>query len=78
MRRRLRANLKGGTRSAKAHLSELLEKVEAGAEMTITRHGAPVARLVPVKKGSQSGGAHRSHRADREACQRPIPAGVKG
>jgi len=31
-------------------LSELLEKVEAGEEITITKHGAPIARLVPVKK----------------------------
>lgn len=30
---------------AKAHLSELLDKVEAGEEVTITRHGKPVAHL---------------------------------
>jgi prevent-host-death family protein len=36
---------------AKTHLSELLEKVEAGEEITITKHGAPVAKLVPVKNG---------------------------
>lgn len=39
-----------GAHEAKTHLSELLEKVEAGAEITITKHGAPVAKLVPVKK----------------------------
>jgi len=39
-----------GAYEAKTHLSELLEKVEAGEEITITRHGAPVAKLVPVKK----------------------------
>lgn len=39
-----------GAYEAKTHLSELLEKVAAGAEITITRHGAPIARLVPVKK----------------------------
>lgn len=39
-----------GAYQAKTHLSELLEKVEAGQEITITKHGAPVARLVPVKK----------------------------
>ena len=33
---------------AKAHLSELLNKVESGEEVLITRHGRPVARLVPV------------------------------
>ena len=39
-----------GAYEAKTHLSELLEKVEAGQEITITKHGAPVAKLVPAKK----------------------------
>ncbi len=39
-----------GAYDAKTHFSELLEKVESGAEITITRHGSPVARLVPIKK----------------------------
>jgi prevent-host-death family protein len=41
-----------GAYEAKTHLSELLERVEAGQEITITKHGAPVAKLVPVKKGA--------------------------
>ena len=39
-----------GAYEAKTHLSELLEKVEAGEEIVITKHGTPVARLVPVEK----------------------------
>lgn len=39
-----------GAYQAKTRLSELLEKVEAGEEITITKHGAPVAKLVPVRK----------------------------
>ena len=39
-----------GAYQAKTHLSELLEKVQAGEEITITKHGAPIAKLVPVKK----------------------------
>jgi len=39
-----------GAYEAKTHLSELLEKVEAGEEIIITKHGAPVAKLVPVQK----------------------------
>ena len=39
-----------GAYEAKTHLSELLERVEAGEEITITKHGAPVAKLVPIKK----------------------------
>jgi prevent-host-death family protein len=38
---------------AKAHLSELLDKVEAGEEVTITRHGKPVARIRPVLSPKQ-------------------------
>lgn len=37
-----------GTLEAKTHLSTLLEQVERGEEITITRHGRAVARLVPV------------------------------
>ena len=39
-----------GAYEAKTHLSELLERVEAGEEVTITRHGSPVAKLVPVRR----------------------------
>jgi prevent-host-death family protein len=39
-----------GAYQAKTHLSELLEKVEAGEEIIITKHGAPVAKLVPVTR----------------------------
>ena len=39
-----------GAYEAKTHLSDLLEKVEAGDEITTTKHGAPVAKLGPVKK----------------------------
>ena len=37
-----------GTFEAKTHLSTLLEQVERGEEITITKHGRAVARLVPV------------------------------
>lgn len=37
-----------GTFEAKTHLSSLLEQVERGEEITITRHGKAIARLVPV------------------------------
>lgn len=33
---------------AKAHLSELLAKVEAGATLTIARRNKPIAKLVPT------------------------------
>lgn len=37
-----------GSFEAKTKLAELLDKVEAGESITITRHGKAVARLVPV------------------------------
>ncbi|WP_419662590.1 type II toxin-antitoxin system Phd/YefM family antitoxin [Desulfosarcina variabilis] len=33
----------------KAHLSELLDRVEKGEEIVVTRRGRPVARLSPIK-----------------------------
>jgi prevent-host-death family protein len=39
-----------GAFEAKTHLSELLARVEGGEEVTITKHGRPVARLVPVSQ----------------------------
>ena len=38
-----------GAFEAKTKLSELLDMVERGEEVTITRHGEPVAKLVPVR-----------------------------
>ena len=34
---------------AKANLSELLRRAEAGTETLVTRHGQPVAKLVPIR-----------------------------
>lgn len=39
-----------GSFEAKTHLSALLERVERGEEIVITRRGKPVARLVPAEK----------------------------
>jgi prevent-host-death family protein len=36
-----------GSFEAKTHLSQLLQRVAEGEEITITKHGKPVARLVP-------------------------------
>ena len=37
-----------GAYEAKTHLPKLLERVEKGERITITRHGVPVAVLVPA------------------------------
>lgn len=33
---------------AKTHLSSLLERARDGESITITKHGQPIARLVPI------------------------------
>ena len=39
-----------GAFEAKTHLSSLLDKVAAGEEVIITKHGKPVARLVGAQQ----------------------------
>lgn len=41
-----------GAYEAKTHLPALLERVADGEEITITKHGKPIARLVPVERPS--------------------------
>ena len=43
-----------GAFEAKNRLSELLVAVENGEEVTITKHGRPVAKLVPVNALDQT------------------------
>lgn len=44
-----------GVYDAKARFSELIRAVEAGGAVTITRHGRPVARIVPVEPAVGAG-----------------------
>lgn len=46
-----------GAFEAKTHFSRLLEQVEKGQQIVITRHGQPVARLIPA------GGKNREKKA---------------
>jgi prevent-host-death family protein len=39
-----------GVYEAKTHLPRLLERVQKGERFVITRHGRPVAELVPVNR----------------------------
>jgi prevent-host-death family protein len=43
-----------GAFEAKTHLSSLLERVARGEEIVITRHGKPLARLIPVAVADRS------------------------
>jgi prevent-host-death family protein len=56
---------------AKTHLSALIEEVERGNEIIITRRGAPVARLVPADE------ARRNNPAEAVARLRQLRRGIK-
>jgi prevent-host-death family protein len=43
-----------GAFEAKTHLSSLLDRVAKGERFTITKHGMPVAELVPVAADDQA------------------------
>jgi len=55
-----------GTFEAKNKLSELLNLVEHGEEVTITRHGKEVARLVPPRGAVNRETAREAARGIRE------------
>ena len=55
-----------GAYEAKTHLPRLLERVLRGESLTITRHGRPVARLVPVADDERD----RALRASRRILER--------
>lgn len=42
-----------GAYEAKTHLPRLLDRVQQGESVTITRHGRPVAQIVPVLAGDR-------------------------
>ncbi len=42
-----------GSYEAKTHLPRLLDEVAAGETITITKHGVPVALLVPASGGGK-------------------------
>ena len=61
---------------AKSKLSALLDRVCSGEEVVITRHGAPIARLVPMTESAapDRAGAVRAVKALRKRLN--IDAGV--
>jgi prevent-host-death family protein len=61
-----------GAYEAKTHLPKLLEQVEKGERFVITRHGRPVAELVPVS--GQDATAVRSAIEDLAALRAELAA----
>ena len=64
---------------AKTRLSELLAEVEAsGEQLTITRRGLPVARLVPATAARRGAASRRQQTADTLAKLRSSRISLKG
>jgi prevent-host-death family protein len=61
-----------GAYDAKTHLPQLLERVQQGERFVITKHGRPVAELVPVATRDVEGirGAIAALRAGRQRLAR--------
>jgi prevent-host-death family protein len=59
-----------GAFEAKNKLSALLDQVEQGEEIVITRHGRPVARLVPANRGIDRGQAQAALQRMRDRAKR--------
>jgi antitoxin (DNA-binding transcriptional repressor) of toxin-antitoxin stability system len=57
---------------AKAHLSELLDKVESGEAVVITRHGRPVAQMSALKRPRRPLRSLASFRANMPQLRKPI------
>ena len=67
-----------GAFEAKTKFSELLERVSEGAEITITKHERPVARLVPFEKPSLVDLASLFAQMDEFRSKHPLnPKGLK-
>lgn len=63
-----------GAYEAKTKLPSLLDRVAAGETVTITRHGTPVAHLVPARR--QAGAARAAAEQLREFRRAHRLAGV--
>ena len=65
-----------GAYEAKTRFSELLKEVESGETVIVTRHGQPVARLMPMDRGADDAAAaiEELHRYRRE--RRPTLGGI--
>ena len=61
-----------GSYEAKTRLPELLRAVERGNVVTITRRGAPIARIVSVKKHTREETAAVIARIEAARAERPI------
>ncbi len=64
-----------GSYEAKTHLAELLAEVAQGERITITKHGLPVAMLVPVQASAKRD-AVQAAQLIRNAKRHKLPKGL--
>jgi prevent-host-death family protein len=62
---------------AKTRLGRILDRVQAGEELLITRHGQPVAVLVPVRRDQSVDNVDRALATFREIRKSLKARGVK-
>ena len=63
-----------GSYEAKTRLPELLAAVEGGASFVITRHGRPVARLLPMEPPAAGESVADAILAERKGRRLGVPA----
>jgi prevent-host-death family protein len=62
---------------AKTRLGRLLDRVQAGEELLITRHGRPIARIIPMLQNDSADSLDRALKAFREIRESLKAKGVK-
>lgn len=67
-----------GAFEAKTRFSELLEQVRQGAEIVITKHERPVARLVPMDRRTKGDWGELFRQMDEFRSRHPLnPEGLE-
>jgi prevent-host-death family protein len=66
-----------GAYEAKSHFAELLDRVEKGEEITVTRRGQAVARLVPIRPVRDEAAIREALRRMDDRAARATLGGIK-
>lgn len=67
------AAVKISVSEAKAHLTDLVRRAEAGDEVVLTRHGHPAVRLAPIRRPGDPASRRRIlEAARRQACAKAV------
>ena len=61
---------------AKTHLSRLLDRVAAGEEIVLGKHGKPVAKLVPIQAVTRRPGRLKGKIKIAAHFDAPLPEGM--